>query len=143
MKKHSAFLSALIAFSALFIGLLVVAGPASASESASCTVGFPGDHCVFWSQSYSGAHAGFDDLQINDYAIYNYPNNGTGQGGSIGNNNGSDRNDDTGCNLRLYYNPGYSGFTKTLAIHNQSGYQAAGSGLGNLLNNLRSSKYCV
>jgi hypothetical protein len=131
----------LAALATLAAATLTFAGPAAAFDPY-CTVQAYGDHCVFWSQSYGGAHAG-DPGAVPDWIVYNYPNNGTGQGGHIGNNNGSDRNVDTVCHVRLWYNPNYGGYEVTLNPYGTSGYQRAGSGLGHLLNNLRSQNwYC-
>jgi len=138
---RSKFIAYVAALGALVAAMFTFATPAWAYDPY-CTVQAYGDHCVFWSQAYSGAYAG-DPGWIPDWSLYTYPNNGTGAGEVIGNNNGSDRNVDTVCYVQLWYNPNYTGYELTLNPYGTSGYERAGSALGYLLNNLRSQNwYC-
>lgn len=122
--------------------ILMSAGPAAA-WTATCSVGFPGDSCIYYNQSYGGAHGG-EDLDVKDFSpAYYYFANGAGAGTRVWNNNGSDRNLDTGCSLGLYYSKDFGPPLKTLSVYGAPGYQAAGSGLGSLLNNVRSQQFCI
>jgi hypothetical protein len=145
MTLRARILSCVAGLAGLLTAMLVSAVPASANEmQPDCTAGHYGTHCVWWGQSYNGAHAGFDWAQCRtpDYNVFYYPSNGTGHGERIGNNNGSDQNGDIYNALTLYYDPNYAGYTVTLSPYGISGWEKAGSQLGHLLNNLRSSKFC-
>jgi hypothetical protein len=119
---------------------LLVATPAEAAPVDECNLGGGDGLCTFWGQSYNGAQAevlyGRADLAASP-VVY-YPANGTGQGEHIYNNNGSEQNGNGSCTITIYYNQNYSGYSLTLQPYLKPGWEKAGSGLGNLLNNLRS-----
>lgn len=121
--------------------------PAHAAAGPNCGPDY--GMCVYWGQSYNGSYTNISE-EVANYpttgsTIYTFKTAGTGQGQRIGNNNGSNRNYSIFCNVVIYYNPNFSGPTVTLANWGNPGWQRAGSGLGVLLNNMRSSRstYCA
>jgi len=127
----------------LIAATFFLGSPANANPDANC--GIQNGHCIYWGQSYNNSYANVvedvSDYPVGGSTVYKYQASGqTGYGQYLGNNNGSNRNYLLFCTIELWYNPGYSGYVVTLAQYSNSGYQQAGSGLGHLLNNLRSSK---
>jgi hypothetical protein len=113
----------------------MAASPAAAWTSTCHAGNYSGDSCIFYTQTFGGAHGG------DFYPNYYYPNNGTGQGTHVWNNNGSNRNMDGVCKVTIWYHKDYQGPSKTLQPYNVLGYQLAGTGLGSLLNNIRSQSW--
>jgi len=133
---------------------LLVAGPsanaatnpavgtaASPAISTACSPTPFGIQCNYWGQSYNGAHGGeggwVPDFKPNE----KYPNNGTGAGQGIWNNNGSNVNEDTKCSPTIYFDPNYSGPSVTFNLNGTGVYRRAGTQLGSLLNNIRSQSW--
>ncbi len=121
---------------------LLPAGPANAATvDANCE--FENGHCIYWGQSYNGSHSNISG-DVSNYPVsgstnFTYKSSGTGQGQYIGNNNGSNRNYLLFCRIRIWYNPNYTGASLVLAQYGNPGWERAGSQLGALLNNIRSS----
>ncbi|MEJ3748574.1 hypothetical protein WEI85_35500 [Actinomycetes bacterium KLBMP 9797] len=130
---------------ALVAPAVLIGGPASATPHAPCVIGPEEDHCIYWGQSYSGSHSGVPEevanFPVSGATPYIYLAAGSGQGERIGNNNGSDQNLDTTCEVTLWYDPNFAGPSVTLTSYPLSGHQRAGSQLGTLLNNIRSQDW--
>ena len=122
---------------------MLAATPAVAQPVDECNFGAGGGLCTYWGQAYNGAQAEvvYDRADLAASPVVYYPANGTGQGEHVYNNNGSERNGNPGCNVIIYYNPNYSGYSLTLTPYATPGYEKAGSQLGHLLNNIRSFRY--
>lgn len=122
------------------------AAAANADATSTCTVAaVSGQSCIYWGQAYNNSHSGVleavSNFPVSGSTSYKYLSSGTGAGEYIGNNNGSVANDDTQCTLFLWYNQNDSGPELTLSVYGTSGAKKAGSGLGSLLNNLRSQSW--
>ena len=145
MKKSRILSSA----AAILLGtaIIVIPGsPASAAVTSTCTLGHSNmQNCIFWGQAYNNSKSGVtghvSNFPVTGTTGYIYKSAGTGQGQYLGNNNGSNRNMDQHCNMALYYDPNYSGPSLGFAPNPSPGYQKAGSGLGQLLNNMRSQSW--
>lgn len=153
-RKASRVVAALIAIAAAV--LVGTATPAAATTalprylpSTPCNQGWV---CTFWDQHYGAGYqpcavaAGGTAGNIADYWNYTYTDAcysyGHGIGERVANNNGS--NENLGYGLwyaRLHYDPYYGGAILYLSANGRNGWQQAGSGLGVLLNNLRSSDW--
>lgn len=124
--------------------VLVGAESASATNYVTPNCGSPGlygGHCIWWDQNYTGAHVYSYADASDDFNQVSYPNNGTGSGSTVGNNNGSDDNRSTAYCRTLYYNPNQgSGPTIQLGKYGSTvlAWRRSGSALGTLLNNIRS-----
>jgi hypothetical protein len=131
--------------------MVFAASPAMASDiTSSCPVGGYGTgvDCIFYSEAYNGSHTGVLygvlNFPVSGSTEYKYLSSGAGQGQYIGNNNGSNRNTNTGYYYRIYYSQNLAGYQVTLSPYGATGYERAGSQLGNLLNNIRSQEiYCT
>lgn len=143
--KQSRILAGAAAVVAFLAVSFFAAGPAQAATST-CSIGYiTGQSCIHWGQSYNGSQSGVteavENFPVSGSTSYVYLGSGSGQGQFIGNNNGSNRNLDTLCYLTIWYNPAsggvFSGISRTFTPYPNAGYQAAGSGLGTLLNNIR------
>jgi hypothetical protein len=126
--------------------MAITTTPAHANPTTDCPIGPSfGVDCIFWGQGYDGSHSGVvetvSDFPVSGSTSYVYVSSGTGQGEYIGNNNGSNINTDTACRLNIWYDPGYAGHEVTFMPHGTSQFEAAGSGLGFLLNNIRSQNW--
>jgi|GEM_PF-5137529 len=125
------------------LATLVVSTPAEAQAVDLCNFGGGAGLCTYWGQSYNGAQVEIvnDRSDLAASPVVYYPANGTGQGEHVYNNNGSEHNGNGSCSVTIYYNPGYSSYSVTMAPYGQPGAAKAGSHLGNVLNNIRSLRY--
>ncbi|WP_432843305.1 hypothetical protein [Dactylosporangium sp. CA-092794] len=141
MRRRGVFAFITAAAATTAVALLPAGTAHSATVDANC--GFQNGHCIYWGQSYSGSFANISgdvpDYPVSGSTSLTYKSSGTGQGERIGNNNGSHRNYEVFCRIRIWYNPNYSGPNLVLAQYGEPGWQLAGSQLGTLLNNIRSS----
>lgn len=137
---------ALAGASVLAAATVISALPASAAPTSSCPVGNDtGVDCIFYLEAYDGSHTGVYDIvsnfPVSGSTSYVFLTSGTGKGSYLGNDNGSNRNTDTGTCPTIYYSTGYSGPALSLNKYGLTGYEEAGSGLGSLLNNIRSQNW--
>jgi hypothetical protein len=121
---------------------LLPASPAQAA-TADGNCGFQNGHCIYWGQSYNGSRTNISG-DVSNYptsgsTIFTFKTAGSGQGQRIGNNNGSNRNYELFCRIRIWYHANYTGPNLVLAQYGEPGWERAGSQLGTLLNNIRSS----
>lgn len=140
--KRSRILAGVVGIAAAGAMALLPAGSAQAAPTSSCTAASFGPLCIYWGQSYNDSHSGVVEAVSNfptsGSTSYKYLSSGTGQGQYIGNNNGSVINDDTTCTAFLWYGTSSTGPELTLSKHGTTGDRKAGTGQGQLLNNLRS-----
>jgi hypothetical protein len=133
----------------MFVGV----APASAAVSATCMVGdLTKSDCIFWGQSHNGSLAGVTGdvlnfpLTDNQPYVFQTASTAQGRGQHIGNNNGSNVNEDTSCLVALWYNPApgpglFSGPMVELNEHDTTGFERDGTELGPLLNNIRGQSW--
>jgi len=134
----------LIGIAAAAAATFALASPASAQGvTNNCGVSADAGQCVFWGQNYNDSHSyAYDNISDFDSLLYLSGDSSTpGFGTVIKNNNGSDINDSTACQLDLWSGINYSGDLKILAPYGESGHAASGSGLGLLLNSLESQEF--
>ncbi|GIH07560.1 hypothetical protein Rhe02_56270 [Rhizocola hellebori] len=141
MRRQSVLASITSAVAFISVALLPAAPAQAATVDANC--GFQNGHCIYWGQSYNGSHSNISG-DVSNYPVsgstsFTYKSSGTGQGQRIGNNNGSNRNYELFCRIRIWYNANYAGPNLVLAQYGEPGWERAGSQLGVLLNNIRSS----
>lgn len=138
--KRSTGMAALASVAATVVALLP-GSPAQAAVDGVC--GYQLGHCIWWGQAYDGSHSNITEPVANyptsGSTPYTYRSSGSGQGQRIGNNNGSNANFLVFCRIRLWYSPNYSGPAVVMAQYLEPGWARAGSELGTLLNNIRSS----
>lgn len=141
-------LAALAAIVVAGVGVVIARPAVAGIDSSDCYTAYSGRaHCIHWGQKYNGSassvYGNISNFPVSGSTSYVYLSGGSGQGQYIGNNNGSNRNWLIFCEYRIYYSPNYSGPSILMAQYGNPGWSRNGSGLGTLLNNIRSqTEYC-
>ena len=145
-------LGSVVVAAAVVATMFVGVAPASAAVSATCMVGdLTKSDCIFWGQSHNGSLAGVTGdvlnfpLTDNQPYVFQTASTAQGRGQHVGNNNGSNVNEDTACDVVLWYDPagsgGFSGVNVELRPHGTTGFERDGTELGPLLNNIRGQSW--